>query len=130
MKARRKKIQSPAAVMGAYPVLNREIEVLLQEPRRMILSVPIRERWWTRRIMRWLVPTNRYKRIELDERGMSFYEMCDGEHTVRDIVDYFAERYDLTFHEARIAVANFVEALLKRGIIVLAGKENATPSST
>ena len=116
-------IPPPAALLRARLMPNRELEELLRDKARLVLSVPIRARWWMHAFVRWLVPMNRYKRIELDRRGMSFFDLCDGERRVEEIVRVFAEEYDLSLQEAKVAVASFIEALVRRGVIVIVGTE-------
>ena len=116
-------IPPPAVLLRARLLRNRELEELIRDGSRLIVSVPIRKRWWTHPFVRWLVPMNRYKRIELDRRGMSFLDLCDGERTVEEIVRLFAGEYDLGPQEAKVAVASFIESLVRRGVIVIVGTD-------
>ena len=116
-------IPPPDALLRARLVRNQALEELLREDDRLVVSVPIRRRWWMHAFVRWLVPTNRFKRIELDRRGTSFLDLCDGERPVEEIVRHFAGEYDLSLQEAKVAVASFIEALVRRGVIVIVGTE-------
>ncbi|NOY80959.1 MAG: PqqD family protein [Kiritimatiellaeota bacterium] len=110
-------------LLSARPFRNQAIEVLVRDENRLLLSVPIKPRWWNSRFVRWLVPMNRFRRIELDRRGMHFFDLCDGDRTVADIVATFAETYDLSALEARIAVAAFLGTLIEKGVVALVGTE-------
>ena len=116
-------IPPPAALLRARLVRNQALEELLREEGRLVVSVPVRGRWWMHAFVRWLVPTNRFKRIELDRRGMSFLDLCDGERRVEEIVRVFAGEYALSLQEAKVAVASFIEALVRRGVVVIVGSE-------
>jgi len=108
-------------LLTARPFVNRAAEILVDEEDRLVLSVPVRKRWWNTGFMRWLLPTRRFKNFELDARGRLFLRLCDGERTVADIVEEFAREYGLSLLEARIAVAAFIELLLQKGVIALVG---------
>jgi hypothetical protein len=55
-----------------------------------ILWVPIRRRWWMR-----------------------------GDRTLEQIVEEFAARHQVRFHEARLSVLAFVRSLLERNLVAL-----------
>jgi len=67
----------------------------------------------------WLIKINMTRRIQLDRLGLFIWESCDGEHDVESIVDAFARRYRLTFHEARVSVTSYIKDLVQRGALVL-----------
>jgi hypothetical protein len=45
--------------------------------------------------------------------------MCDGKRTVEQMVDFFAAKYELSFHEARTAVSGHLKALVQRGALAM-----------
>jgi hypothetical protein len=49
--------------------------------------------------------------------------MCDGEHTVEQIVESFRTKYGLTFHESRAAVMGYLKLLTERGVVAIATQE-------
>ncbi|MDP7397578.1 MAG: PqqD family protein [Lentisphaeria bacterium] len=67
----------------------------------------------------WLIRPRLESTIELDRLGGEVLNLCDDERTVEAIIERFAERHQLTFHEARVSVTNYLRALVERGIIVL-----------
>ena len=119
-KPRRRK-PTTEQLLRARPYRNQTLEVLARDEERLLLSAPIRRRWWNSRFVRWLVPMNKFRRFELDRRGMLFFDLCDGKRTVADIVDVFSKTYDLSPLEARIAVAAFLDVLLQKQVIALVG---------
>ena len=60
------------------------------------------------------------RRLELDRLGSRVWEFCDDRRTVEEIVDAFADRYGLTFHEARAAVTGYLKMLIQRGALAIA----------
>lgn len=68
----------------------------------------------------WFVPVARKQDVYLDQLGSKLWEMCDGVRQVEEIVDYFSEKYHLTFHESRVAVTEYVQQLARRGVLVIA----------
>ena len=57
------------------------------------------------------------KHIQLDEIGSFVWEMCDGEKTTRDIIDYLCQKYKLLPREAEVPLSKYLNALAKRGLI-------------
>lgn len=59
------------------------------------------------------------KRIQLDELGSIVWQMCDGEHTIREIAQELIKRYKLERHEAEVSLITFIQQLIKRRLITL-----------
>ena len=55
----------------------------------------------------------------LDKLGTEVLELCDGSRRVEEIVDEFAAKHRLTFHESRVAVTGFLRSLVQRGLIAI-----------
>ena len=58
------------------------------------------------------------KVYELDAVGREVYEDIDGTRNFETLIDRFAARHKLTFLEARALLAQYLQILTKRGIIV------------
>ena len=108
--------------MQAVPVLNQLITVEYDADDNAVLNVP-RKRTTMVKWMAKLFRLPPYKQIELDELGTYTIELCDGEHTVEDIVEAFAERFDLNQREAEVSMLSYLQTLAKRGIIAFAVPE-------
>ncbi len=78
-----------------------EIPWYLKGPARLVFRIPER------------------KTHALDSIGSTVWRWCDGRRTVEEVVDLFAEQYELTFHESRVLAADYLGQLTRRGIIVL-----------
>jgi len=59
------------------------------------------------------------KRIRLDEIGAFVIEQINGERTVQEIVDAFANRYRANRREAELCLADFLKSLAERNIIAI-----------
>jgi len=71
---------------------------------------------------RWLlrVPETATKTFELDRFGVEILDLCDGESTVRSIIDKFAKAHRLDQFEAGKAVITFIRRLVRRRLLSLA----------
>jgi hypothetical protein len=68
----------------------------------------------------WALPFRPEKGVALDQLGTEVWRACDGARTVERIIDEFAERHRVRFHEARNSVVSFLHSLLQRNLLVLA----------
>ena len=64
-----------------------------------------------------LFPEPKEKRIQLDEIGSVVWELCDGNRTVKDIIDYLYEKYKLLPRESEISLSTYLNSLVKRGLV-------------
>jgi hypothetical protein len=108
----------PAVLLDAVPSQN---QVLRLEPRgsSLVVWVPIRKRWWMRPPLSWILPFRSEKGVELDALGHEVFIACDGSRTTERIVEEFAERHRLRFHEARLSVLSFLKSLVERNLVAL-----------
>lgn len=109
----------PSRLLDAVPMANRAVRVEARGE-TLILFVPIRRPWWMQGPLSWALPFRREKGVALDQLGSEVWRACDGERTVERIIDEFAERHRIRFHEARNSVVSFLHSLLKKKLLVLA----------
>ena len=64
------------------------------------------------------------RQLKLDEVGTFVWELCDGKHTVADLVDAMVEKYKLGRREVELSLTEFLRMLAKRGMIVVAVPED------
>jgi len=114
--------------LGSIPLRNEAIEVVPTEDGSVRLIIPRRETRWVKALSRlFTIPERRP--LTLDEIGSFVWNLCDGQHTVRQIVKALCGRYRLHRKEAEVSVVTYLRQLAKRGIIGIAvaraPKENA-----
>ena len=106
-------------LLRTVPVANRAATVKIAGEGLHVL-LPIRRRWWMRPPLSWVLPYREHRTVALDRLGREVYEAVDGRRTVEAIVERLAEAHRLRFHEARMAVMQFLRMLAERNIVILA----------
>lgn len=106
-------------MLEATPVRNAAAEVEMQADGTARVGVALRRPWWLVLPVSWIVRPAARHNVQLDALGTQVWLWCDGRRTVEDVVDAFAARYALTFHEARIAVTGYLKLLVQRGIVAM-----------
>lgn len=116
---RRPKSLTREQSLGSVPLRNEVIEAERTDDGEVRLIIPRRERWWVRSLGRlFYIPKQRP--LTLDEIGSFVWELCDGKHTVRQIIKALSKRYRLHRKEAEVSVVAYLRQLTKRGIIGIA----------
>lgn len=114
--------------LSARPVLHQLVTIQRNEEGLAMLSVPHKRTSTVRWICKaFKIPP--YKRIELDELGTYTVELCDGMHTVAEIIAGFAQKFGLNRREAEVSMVSYLQALAKRGIISFAVRGQAAPGA-
>ncbi len=91
--------------------------------KQLIVTIPLRKPRVLVPPLSWILPFRKERRVSLDKLGEEVYTACDGRRSAAEIIEQFANRHDLKFHEARIPVMQYLRDLMQRGIIVLVGRE-------
>lgn len=60
------------------------------------------------------------RKYDLDAFGLEVLAMCDGQKSVRHIVDTFAKRHKLHSAEAERAVTMFLQTMMRKGLVAMA----------
>ena len=68
----------------------------------------------------WILRPRLVRRVRLDRVGRDLWKLCDGTRNLEAVVDAFAAANRLTFHEARVAVTQYLAELTRRGVIAAA----------
>jgi hypothetical protein len=119
---------STGELLDAIPVRNRTVVVESRSDREAVLSVPLRKKWYMKPPFTVVFPFSTKRRVALDQLGLEVWDHCDGRSTTEKIVETFAAKHTLTFHESRISVMMFLKLLTQRGMLVMVGaatQENA-----
>jgi hypothetical protein len=109
-------------MLAAVPVQNRSAECAKDTENELHLRVPLRRRWYMSAPFSWAFPFRTHRGFSLDRLGREVWKACDGTRCVEEIVETFASKHHLSFHEARTAVSEFLKSLTQRGLIVIVGK--------
>ncbi len=106
-------------MLAARPIPNKAARVE-EEGGRVVIYVKKAPGRRGRRVWRRIMPTRDERRFTLDPLGADCWRLCDGQRTVEEIVDRFAERHGLSFHESRVAVTGYLKQLIQRAILAIA----------
>jgi len=87
------------------------------------IRVPFRKRWYMNPPVTWILPLGRCRTMRLDTLGTEVWNMINGRTTTEAMIERFAERYHVSFHEARLSVTHFLQLLTRNdAIVVTAGR--------
>ena len=113
--------------LRAIPVRNTEARVT-PGPGRDELTVEVRLRYGpVLGLLRRLLKARTVKTYVLDAVGREVYEDIDGTRDFETLIDRFAERHRLTFLESRALLAQYLQILTRRGIVVATLPRDAIP---
>ena len=106
-------------MLDARAVRNTAARADQDDPGAVVVHVKTVRPWYMVPPVSWIVPHRPERKVVLDRLGSQVWRWCDGERTVENVVDAFAADHDLTFHEARVAVAGYISSLVKRGVLAI-----------
>lgn len=100
-----KPLRNPEAELDEMPNGNVELTIAFEKPRAL--------KWFFRdkKILK--------RRFELDHLGRKVWDLCDGQHTVRQLVEAMTKSEGLNLREAEVSMISYLETLGKRGIIFM-----------
>lgn len=87
--------------------------------RGLSLRIPRKRPSWLIPPVSWVVTVRDYSPVTLDALGTEVWTLCDGRRTVEDLIDAFAAKHGLSFHEARVAVTQYLKVLIQRGVLAV-----------
>jgi hypothetical protein len=95
----------------------------------LLVTVPMRQPWWTRGPVRWVFPFRDERKVQLDAAGSFVFSLCDGRRTVEKMIEKMMERHSLSFQEARASVCQFLKMLAERGVVAIEVPKSEGPSA-
>ncbi len=107
-----------AGMLNSRPVRNDAAEVNTTE-KGLTITVDNKRPWFLFPPISWILRIPKKRSFALDDLGLSVWEWCDGETSVENIAERFAEKNELTFHEARVMVGSYLRLLSRRGAVVI-----------
>jgi hypothetical protein len=108
-----------AELLDAVPLRNTHAVQESATDREMVITVPLQRRWYMGPPVSWVLPFSTLRRVGLDRYGMEVWRECDGRRCAEEIIERFARRHRLGFHEARMSVLTFIKELTRRGFLVM-----------
>ena len=111
-------------LLDAIPTANTAVRVE-RDGDAVVLFVPIKPRFWMGPPFSWLLPFRKERGFALDALGAEVFSACDGRQTLEQIIDGFASRHRLRFHEARLAVTQFLRSLSERNLVAVVVQERS-----
>ncbi len=87
----------------------------------IVLIVEVEEKGVLAKILKLfsIVPPPKYKKIVLDRIGSKVWLLCDGKHTIDDIVRVVMKETGLSRRNVEIAVYNYINQLVMKGLVQL-----------
>jgi hypothetical protein len=104
--------------MAALPVRNPILEWKEQESGEIVVTIPRREDL-TGKILSRVFTVPRSRPILLDEVGGFVWRLCDGQHSMAQIVTELCREYKLTRREVELSLNQYIQTLSKRGMIAV-----------
>ena len=116
MRMRRRPRLTPEQVLASRPVRSPDARVEeLEDGGLRVVTQRRGDRWV--RLLSALFPIPRERRIELDSVGKQVWDLCDGEHSLRQMIEVFQQLHKLTRAEAEWSLRNYLKDLGKRGLV-------------
>ncbi len=110
---------TPEQVLLSRPLRNEGLQTEPLPDGGLRVVVERRREWWVRALA-LVLPIPKRRPIELDEVGKQVWDLCDGQHTLRDMVKVFQQRHKLSRAEAEWSLRTYLRDLGKRGLIAIA----------
>ncbi len=106
-------------VLKAFPLRNQLITWELDDKGEASLVIPQKDKFWVRVTSKlFMLPDKRV--VVLDSIGAYVWQMCDGKHTISQIIKALQKKHQLTRKEAETSLFTFVQQLGKRNFIQFA----------
>ncbi|MDX2499436.1 MAG: PqqD family protein [Deltaproteobacteria bacterium] len=104
------------------PVKNQEVSEIRLESGEVVIEYPMTVRPLIAAVARRLGKSQdltQTRKLQLDVLGTSVWDLIDGQHTVRRMINIFAQTHRLEKREAEVSVTQFIRELGKRGLLGL-----------
>jgi len=91
-------------------------------PLKYVLNLPTRDDKYAKFLMKLFKgPSSR--KVQLDEFGSHVWDLCDGKHTVEELVRFTCDTYKLNRRQGEVSVFAFMRMLSERRLIGYLKKE-------
>jgi len=117
--SRLSKKSEPYHPLDAIPVIPQEVEFGVDGSARVQVRRPLDPPdGWRARLAVWF-RFKREVRINLDERGSSFWNLIDGRRPLKEIARKMRRQFGLNSGDSREVTVKFTQLLMRRGLIYL-----------
>lgn len=106
-------------LLDAVPVRNTAVRSE-RKGKNLVLWIRLKKRGIFEKPLKAVLPLRDEKGVWLDDLGEEVWKQCDGHTRVEKIVERFAEKHQLRFHEARVSVMQFIAMLVERRLLAVA----------
>lgn len=83
------------------------------------LQIPAKKPGWAVPPVSWVVRPPEFKILKLDPVGSHLWKLIDDRKTTEELIEIFARKHFLTFHESRVSVTTYVKMLVQRGALAV-----------
>jgi len=104
--------------LAAIPVRNGQVRWEVNGREEVVLLIPRRQDRLGRLLNR-IFAAPEHRQIVLDEIGSEVWQLCDGEHTVDEIIRTLASRHRLSRREVELSLTLYLQQLARRRLIGL-----------
>ncbi len=73
-----------------------------------------------------ITPPPKYKRIVLDKMGSEVWRLCDGKHSIEDIIKHIMKKTGLSRRNVELAVYTYIRQLVEKGLLEVLIPEEKT----
>ena len=87
---------------------------------QLTIKVPTKRPGYLVPPISWVVRPPAFRSLILDPVAADLWEWCDGQRNVEQVIELFARKHNLTFHESRVSVTSYLKELVKRGVFAVA----------
>lgn len=104
--------------LSSVPVRNESVSIAKDEDGDLVVEVKLLYTGLLR-VASILLKMRKTKRFVLEGLGLQIYESIDGEKSFEDLIDGFAAEHKLTFFEARALLMQYMQILMKNGLVAI-----------
>jgi len=119
VRGRKKPRFTPEEVLLSRPLRNDSLGTEPTADGGLRIIIERRREWWVKALS-VVLPIPKRRPVELDPLGREVWELCDGEHTLREMVKVFQERHKLSRAEAEWSLRTYLRDLAKRRLVAIA----------
>lgn len=116
-------ILDSARITSSVPIRNRHVIASRSaDGATVAIEVALQVEGW-KALPRRLFGARNSRRYELDRMGTEVYDSIDDRKSFQTLVEEFGARHKLTYFEARALLMQYLQMLMRRGIVVIGIKE-------